>query len=82
MATFEPQAFAFSPAHAAQFAGLGLTRIKALLSIGALPFHKDGRRTLILRADLESYLVSLKTASMPLPRGERGRFAATTNTHQ
>lgn len=72
---FEPQAFAFSPADAARFAGLGLTRIKALLSIGALPFHKDGRRTLILRADLESYLLNLKTASVPVPRGDHGRFA-------
>ena len=70
----DPNAFALSPADAARYAGLGLTRIKTLLSIGALPFHKDGRRTLILRTDLESYLLNLKTASMSVPRGERGRF--------
>lgn len=73
--SLDPAAFAYSPTDAARYAGLGLTRIKTLLSIGALPFHKDGRRTLIFRADLEAYLLSLKTASVSVPRGERGRFA-------
>ena len=40
----DPNAFAYSPADAARFCGLGLTRIKALLRDGTIPHRKDGRR--------------------------------------
>ena len=72
----DPAAFAYSPADAARYSGLGLTKIKALLRSDVLPFRKDGRRTLIFRADLEAYLLSLKTASVPVPRGDHGRFVS------
>ena len=74
MATIEP--FAFSTADAARFTGLGLTKIKALLRAGALPFHKAGRRTLILRCDLESYVRSLSGNRTAIPRGDGGKFAS------
>ena len=54
MSDFESQAFAFSPANAARYSSLGLTRIKTLLRTRVLPFHKDGKRTLVLRSDLEA----------------------------
>jgi excisionase family DNA binding protein len=72
MSAIEP--FAFGPADAAQFTSLSLTRIKQLLRSKALPFHKDGRRTVILRSDLEAYMTSLGTKVPQRPRGERGRF--------
>jgi excisionase family DNA binding protein len=68
MPVFEPTAFAFSPANAARFSGLGLTRVKALLRDGTIPRHKDGRRTLILRSDIEAYLTRLSRAAYHPPR--------------
>jgi hypothetical protein len=76
MLDFEPNAFAFSPANASRFSSLGLTRIKALLRSRVLPFHKDGKRTVILRSDLEAYLIGLADKAAPRPRGARGRFAS------
>jgi hypothetical protein len=76
MPVFEPNAFAFSPANASRFSSLGLTRIKALLRSRALPFHKDGKRTVILRADLEAYLTSLAAKVPRRPRGAQGRFVS------
>jgi hypothetical protein len=79
MPDFEPSAFAFSPANAARYSSLGLTRIKTLLRTCVLPFHKDGKRTLVLRSDLEAYLSGLG-AKVPKvscrPRGARGRFSS------
>jgi excisionase family DNA binding protein len=79
MSEFEPNAFAFSPGDAARYSSLGLTGIKTLLRTGVLPFHKGGRRTLVLRSDLEAYLSGLG-AKVPKvscrPRGARGRFAS------
>jgi excisionase family DNA binding protein len=69
--------FAFSPAGAAGYSSLSLTRIKALLRSRVLPFHKDGKRTVILRSDLEAYLVGLGAhpPGVPCrPRGDQGRF--------
>jgi excisionase family DNA binding protein len=71
--TIEP--YALSPKAAATFCGLGLTRIKALIRDGVLPIRKDGRRTLILRADLEAYIASLSTGRLALPRDACGKFA-------
>ena len=65
---------ALSVADAARYTSLGLTAIKALLRTGAVPFRKAGRRTVILRADLDIYLGSLPTARPLVPRGEAGRF--------
>lgn len=39
--------------------GLGLTGCNALIKSGQLPARKAGRRTLILRADLEAFLKNL-----------------------
>ncbi|HEX9238485.1 MAG TPA: helix-turn-helix domain-containing protein [Xanthobacteraceae bacterium] len=74
MSQFEPNAFAFNPANAARFTSLSLTRIKALLRSGKLPKHKDGKRTLVLRSDLEAYMLSLGTQTPRQARGEHGRF--------
>jgi hypothetical protein len=68
--------FSLSPADAATHTGLGLTTIKKLMRTGALVPRKEGRRTLLLRADLEAYVLSLKTGRGSAPRGEHGRFAA------
>jgi excisionase family DNA binding protein len=76
----DPNAFAYSPADAARFCGLGLTRIKALLRDGAIAHRKDGRRTLVLRSDIEAYLTSLAAGRLNIHRGERGRFAPATRT--
>jgi hypothetical protein len=80
MSDFESQAFAFSPANAARYSSLGLTRIKTLLRTCVLPFHKDGKRTLVLRSDLEAYLSGLGAKVVPKvscrPRGARGRFSS------
>jgi excisionase family DNA binding protein len=65
-----------SPAEAAAFVGLGKTRIKQLLRTGAIPFRKDGRRTLILRVDLETFVAGLATERLDIKRGAHGRFAS------
>lgn len=39
--------------------GLGLTRINELIKSGELPARKAGRRTLILRTDVEAFLQNL-----------------------
>jgi len=77
--TIEP--YALSPKAAAIFCGLGLTRIKTLIRDRVLPIRKDGRRTLILRADLEAYITSLSTGPLALPRGARGKFIGRTIRH-
>ena len=43
MPAFDPLAYAFSPAHAARFSGLSLTRIKTLLREGVLACRRDGK---------------------------------------
>jgi excisionase family DNA binding protein len=75
MPAFDPLAYAFSPAHAARYSGLSLTRIKTLLREGVLACRHDGRHRLILRSDLEAYLLGLGTGAVVKPRGEAGRFA-------
>jgi hypothetical protein len=49
----------FSPAGAARYSGIDLTRIKAYMRSGALPFHKDGRRTVILGPDIDNLRLGL-----------------------
>jgi excisionase family DNA binding protein len=75
MPAFDPLAYAFSPAHAARYSGLSLTRIKTLLRDGVLPCRRDGRHRLILRSDLETYLLGLGSGVAVKPRAEAGRFA-------
>ena len=72
----DAQPFSLSPADAATYTGLGLTTIKKLMRTGALVPRKDGRRTLLLRTDLEVYVLSLKTGRGSTPRGDHGRFVS------
>lgn len=48
-----------SPHEAARFAGCGRTTLYAAISAGALRARKLGRRTLIIRNDLVTWLESL-----------------------
>ena len=50
---------AVSIGEAAQLIGLGRTRINELIKSGELPARKAGRRTLLLRADVETFLQNL-----------------------
>jgi excisionase family DNA binding protein len=72
--TTEP--FALSVKAAARYSGLGLTTLKKLIRDGVLASYKAGRRTLLLRADIERYLLSLDTDREPIPRDKStGKFA-------
>lgn len=53
------QPMAYSPADAAKAIGVSRSVIFGLLKLGHLPRRKIGRRTLILRADLDQYVASL-----------------------
>jgi hypothetical protein len=57
--------FALSPKDAAAYGRLGLTRIKALLRSGALPYRKAGKRALILRSDM-SVICSRSEQAAPI----------------
>lgn len=50
---------AYSPDEAAKAIGQGRTKLFQAIKDGKLRAVKNGRRTLILRADLEGYLASL-----------------------
>ncbi|UCI33217.1 helix-turn-helix domain-containing protein [Mesorhizobium sp. B4-1-4] len=50
---------AFSIEEAAEMSDIGRTRIFAAIGSGQLVARKHGRRTLVLRADLERFLASL-----------------------
>ena len=52
-------ALALSPEVAARLIGLGRTKFFELIREGKLRARKVGRRTLILRSDLEAFLASL-----------------------
>jgi excisionase family DNA binding protein len=45
--------------------GLGRTKLYELLKTGKLPAKKVGKRTLILRSDLEDFLASLPRYRCP-----------------
>jgi excisionase family DNA binding protein len=65
---------AYRIADACKVAGLGRTTIYAALKSGALPARKCGRRTLILAADLESFLDNLPAArEFPKGMGDGGQ---------
>jgi excisionase family DNA binding protein len=57
---------AFSLAGAASAIGVGKSTLHELIATGKLPVRKLGRRSLVLREDLEDYLQGLPV------RGERG----------
>lgn len=61
---------ALSPEEAARLLGLGRTKLFELLQSGKLRSRKIGRRTLILRTDLQDFLVQLPTvgAGAPSPK--------------
>lgn len=58
-------ALAYAPADAAQRAGISRSRLYELIAAGEIPARKLGTRTLILRADLEAYLVDLPLMGGP-----------------
>jgi excisionase family DNA binding protein len=59
---------AYRIADVCELTGLGRTTIYAALKSGALPARKCGRRTLILAADLETFLGNLPSAR-EFPKG-------------
>jgi excisionase family DNA binding protein len=62
---FEP--LAFSVPEACRVAGVGRTKLCEALQSGALRSRRNGTKHLILRADLESWLQSLPTATDATP---------------
>lgn len=54
----EPMAFSIEQVQ--KLSGLGRTKLYEILRAGALPAKKLGKRTLILRSDLEAFLGDLK----------------------
>ncbi|NCT91974.1 helix-turn-helix domain-containing protein [Cellulomonas sp. APG4] len=59
---------ALAPTEVAQLLGVHPATVYRRLADGSLPARRDGRRTLVLRADLDAYLNDLPTR-------------ATTRTH-
>jgi excisionase family DNA binding protein len=57
--TLSDNRFAFSVAEAAAAMKIGRAWLYQLLASGRIPARKLGRRTIILRADIESFLASL-----------------------
>lgn len=53
------QQLAVSIEEAQIMSGLGRTKIYELMNAGVLPARKSGKRTLILKADLDAFLASL-----------------------
>jgi Helix-turn-helix domain len=75
--SLDPNAFAFSIPDAARFSALGPTTIKALIRTGRLSVHKHGKRSLVLRGDLETHLKGLPKGALPAAsRGDAGRFVS------
>jgi excisionase family DNA binding protein len=52
-----------SPEEASAITGIGLTRIREAASRGDLEAHKHGRRTIILREDLATWIRAMPTAA-------------------
>lgn len=57
--THEFQREGLSVAEACRVAGIGRTKIYEAISNGSLKARKFGKRTLVLRADLQVFLASL-----------------------
>lgn len=60
-----PEKLAYSIAGLCAASGLGRSLIYQHISLGLLRTTKAGRRTIILRADAEAWLVSLRNTSAP-----------------
>ena len=56
-------ALALSVAEAAQAAGIGRTMLYNAINRGELPMRKLGKRSLILRSELEGWLQKMPAAS-------------------
>lgn len=54
--------FAFSVEKACEYSGLGRTSFYKLVKLGLIPAHKCGRRTIVLRNELDEALKSLPRA--------------------
>lgn len=54
-----PQQFTYSIAEAVILTGIGRSKLYQLINAGALSARKVGKRTIILREDLEAFLKSL-----------------------
>lgn len=52
--------FSFSVKETSQATGIGLTKLYQLINSGALKARKIGKRTIILKEDLEIFLSSLE----------------------
>lgn len=59
LATVTATPLAYSPNEAAKAIGHSRTRVYELIASGQLRAKKDGRRTVILHAELERYLAEL-----------------------
>jgi excisionase family DNA binding protein len=62
--TPEPQREGLSVPEACRVAGIGRTKIYEAISAGSLKARKLGKRTLVLRADLQQFL-----SDLPVVRG-------------
>ena len=58
-----PDKLAYSIDESCEIAGVGRTYIYTAIAAGDLTARKAGRRTLILRSDLEAWLAGLPTAT-------------------
>jgi excisionase family DNA binding protein len=56
-------ALALTVEETARMMRIGMTKVYALIAAKELPARKIGRRTIILREDLEAYLRSLSAAA-------------------
>lgn len=59
MYAFDPNKLAFSIPEIVQATGIGRTNIYGAMKSGALRARKHGKRTVILKTDLEAFLQSL-----------------------
>lgn len=69
---------AYSVAEVCAAANFGRTSLYAAIKAGALTTRKMGRRTIILREDLEKFLNSLPPTNARTPEGRAGADRADT----
>jgi hypothetical protein len=61
---------AYSIAETAQLAGLGITKIKAAIRLGALEARKAGRRTIVTDEAITAWIASLPKAKRVRPTSD------------
>ena len=59
------QSLALSIEEVQKISGLGRTKVYQLINSGSLIARKSGKRTLILRSDLEAFLTNLPSYASP-----------------